>query len=259
MHRVRIPSILGLLLLLVGVFNGVVLIQNHQIIKTEAINSSAPKNVRVTNIDEKSFTVSWTTDLDSSGYVIWGPAANKIYNTVLEDNSAPSKIHQVNISNLKTSQLYFFKINSGGGTFDNSGIPWSVNTGIELEGKKNHGFISGSVQSALGRPIPNALVFATPAGGATLSSKTIENGSFSISLSNARKKDLNDILILNDKTTIEIIVIPPSLQLASAVANLESSNSLPPIQTGQTYDFTSLAPVQQVQVPSAEIIIPNNL
>ena len=31
-----------------------------------------PKNVRLANITDSSFTVTWTTDIESNGFIKWG-------------------------------------------------------------------------------------------------------------------------------------------------------------------------------------------
>ena len=78
--KLTIPTILGILFLVVGVVTGVVLLSSRQIFRIGASSDAAPKDVRVSNIDDTGFTVSWVTDKEVAGYVLWGTTQSNTTN-----------------------------------------------------------------------------------------------------------------------------------------------------------------------------------
>ncbi len=71
-RRIKLPTILGVLVLLVGLVAGIFLINKTSVFKLGANVPSTPKNVRFSNITDNSLTVTWTTDIESEGFVKWG-------------------------------------------------------------------------------------------------------------------------------------------------------------------------------------------
>lgn len=68
----KIPTILGIVLLLAGVFAGVFFLNVRQIFNLGATATNQPKNVRVSNIGDVGATLSWTTDVKTSDFISWG-------------------------------------------------------------------------------------------------------------------------------------------------------------------------------------------
>jgi len=144
-----IPTILGVLVLLLGSLAGIFLLNSAQIFKIGADASVAAKDIRVANISDTSVTISWTTDKETSGYLIWGNSQDSVNKIENEDASSQKYLnHSINLTGLTTKTKYFYKINSDGTTFDNSGIPWQVTTGASLASSKNSVLISGNVINA---------------------------------------------------------------------------------------------------------------
>jgi hypothetical protein len=65
----NIPTILGIILLLAGIFAGVFLLRNTQIFQSSASPNISPKEVRVGSISDTSATISWITDDSTEGFV----------------------------------------------------------------------------------------------------------------------------------------------------------------------------------------------
>lgn len=68
----RIPTLIGLIILLLGAAIGVYLVTNTSILRPQASPQTAPQDIRVSNITENSFTVSWTTGSETLGAVCGG-------------------------------------------------------------------------------------------------------------------------------------------------------------------------------------------
>ena len=71
--------------------------------------STAPKNVRIANITDSSFTVTWTTDDVSVGFLKYGETKN-LGKTALDKITDSSYTHYVDIENLKQQSNFYFNI-----------------------------------------------------------------------------------------------------------------------------------------------------
>jgi hypothetical protein len=88
-------------------------------------------NVRVTNLSDKGFTVSWTTNVASVGQVNYGmtPALGSSRS---EDPGAGPYTHHVSLGGLTPNTPYYFDVISGGYRDDNGGLHYTVTTGPTL-------------------------------------------------------------------------------------------------------------------------------
>lgn len=247
MKKNRIPTIVGFILLIFGLATGVILVQNRTIFRLGASSQSAPKNVRVTNISSDSFSVTWVTDREASGFIKYGEEESSLPGTQTEESAAAGFIHSVKISGLKPAISYFFKINSGGNDFDNNGIPWQQQTGQKATAPAKINLVSGSVLTSSGSPSPNSLVYLT-VNGTLLSTLTSQNGSWVISI----PFDIDPRLSL-----LEISVQAGAGGVSTAQIYPQSARPVPAIILGQIYDFKNLPPSQDSDVPQAKIEIPD--
>lgn len=257
MRTKKIPTIIGVIILVLSVAAGVLMVQFRQVFRLGASGDTTPKNVRVSNITDSSFSVSWTTDANTSGFVNYGENQNSISQIVEDQNSTTSFTHSVNLTNLKPQAQYFFKINSGGNSYDNSGTAWQIKTGPILPSPSGSNLISGSILTASGSPSKNALVYVS-IGGYLLSTITSQNGSWVIQLAQARAVDLSSFLQIDSAATLlEISVDAGPDGIASAQIYPVSAKPAPPITLGQTLDFKNLSSAGQGEIPQASIDIAN--
>src|SRR3990167_7718788 len=110
MNKFKIPTIIAIIILLVGTRAGIFLIQKTQIFKSGASPEEAPKDVRIGNVGATSFAVAWVTDKPTIGNLVWGESQNP--NQTTAANLTESDIHYVEINSLKPATTYYFKINS---------------------------------------------------------------------------------------------------------------------------------------------------
>src|SRR4030042_3679648 len=122
----RIPTITGLILIVIGLGTGIILINGRQIFRLNAKEENSPKNVRVSNINEESFSISWTTMADIKGFVKWGEKERALNQTALDklDPNTKTKNHYITINNLNINKNYYFIINSDGIDYNNNNLPW---------------------------------------------------------------------------------------------------------------------------------------
>ena len=86
LSKYRIPTIIGVLVLIAGVTTGVLIIGKQQTaLFPRAAPQFTPKQVRITNISENGFSVSWVTDEEANGLVKLGTVVNKLGQTFGDD------------------------------------------------------------------------------------------------------------------------------------------------------------------------------
>jgi len=176
MNKLKLPTLIAVIVLTMGLAAGVLLLQSKQIFKLGASPDIAPKDVRITNITDTSFTVSWTTDKKTSGFIIWGKT-EQLGQTTIPENQGLKNVHSITTRQLSLETAYFLKINSNANEFDNSGIPWRMKTGPSLKILSVPGIISGSILTATGQPAAEVTVFVSAGGISPLSATTSQDGS----------------------------------------------------------------------------------
>lgn len=252
-----IPTIIGIIVLILGVATGVLLVRGSQFFRLGAASEVSPKDVRITNISDSSITVSWVTDKETSGFIKWGESQNTPDKNELGQSQIQSTTHISTITGLAPETSYFFKINSRGSDFDANGIPWQVKTGPTLAFVRSENLISGSVITASGNPAGGALVYLTVGGGSPLSTITSESGSWVIPVFSARTQNLTGYIPLNETSTLlEISVNAGPEGVASAQIYPQSARPVPSIILGQVHDFKSLPPSSSSEIPKASIGLP---
>lgn len=256
MKNKKLPTLFGLLILTSGIALGVVLLQNRQIFRLGAEPSAVPKDVRITNINSGSFTVTWITEEETPGFVSWAESQS-LGNTAQNEVGDRSIIHSATIEGLTSETTYYFKINSAGVDFDNNGIPWQVKTAATFSDTPASFLISGVVITPSGSPAKGVLVVAQLAGASPLSSVTNEDGNWVMTLSNALSQDLKSRASYSDASTIiEISVQAGPAGVATAKIYPKDANPTPTIVLGQIHDFRNLSTSKSEELPESSLVLP---
>lgn len=252
----KIPTIIVLVILIIGVVVSVFLVRNPQIFRLGASGEITPKDVRITNITESSLTVSWTTDKETSGAVSYGKS-EALGKTVLNETEGQTFIHSAVLTGLDSNTKYFIKINSSDTLFDNNGIPWEASTGPVLTPPNQTLIISGKIIASDSQPAGGVLVYIAIGGGTPLSALTSSDGNWVIPISTSRSADLTSFITIDEENTLaEISVQGGPGGVASAQIYPISAKPAPPITLGQIYDFRNLPPSTPGETPGANIEIP---
>lgn len=233
----KIPTILGIATLAIALAAGVVATNQKQLFQSGASADQQPQNVRVSNIDNQSITITWTTSKGVSGFVNWGSSQSQTTNTELDSLPSSSYVHSVTLKNLSPSTNYYFKISSGGTIFDNSGSPWQSLTGPTISGSPISKTISGTLLKSTGSPAANALVFLSVQGAAPLSTTTSENGSFVFPVSNLRDTSLTKYANATNDAVVEISAQAGPDGTSTAQVLYGYTGNLPSMVLGQVHDF----------------------
>lgn len=251
-----LPTLIGVLILTVGVAAGLVLVERESLFRLEAELAPVPKDVRISNVSDTTATISWITTRQTQGFIVWGQNSNDLKRTATSSTGPDSFVHAVNLENLTPSSAYFIKINSGGEEYDNNGLAWAFTTGPKLTNTPPSNIISGSLLTSSGAPTQEAIIYTTVGGSSLVSTLTSNNGTWLIPISTARTQDLSSYIDVSDSTLIEISVNAGPFGVSSAQIYPEAAKPAPSMFLGQTHNFKSIDPLKETAIPEASIDIP---
>lgn len=236
-----LPSLLGVFLLLSGVAGGVLLVNRQQVFRLGASPDFTPRDVRLSNIKEDSFTVSWVTDKPSVGFINWGETSNLGSTQQSVAGGQTTTVHAANIQGLSKGRTYYFAINSNGTSYQNGATPWSQATSsIAQAGTTVR--ISGTVLEDSGSPAGGVLVFVTQ-NNFLYSTVASATGNWVISFNSSNKDGEIDVFVQGGERGI-----------ATAKSTASNSNPMGAITLGKTHDFRGMdSPDQDTSVTSASI------
>jgi len=238
----RIPTILGVFLV-ISLSASLIFIQRSQIFQSKAGGTPDPVDVRITNVTDSSFVVSWVTTKEVVGAIKTIDGLNeRIFSDVRQSNqSAMSTTHYVRAEGLEANKKYDFVILADGQSFYQSGIsPFSVTTASAITGSPPMANLaSGTVQDGAGNPAAGAIVYLSIDGIAPLSSLVTSSGNWAVSLSYAFTPDLSSLANYQEGQIVEdIFVQAGSLGTATASVYTQDDDPVPPIILGEINDFT---------------------
>jgi len=247
----KLPTILGLVILFVGLISGILLINSKAVFKLGAKTGTNPKNVRISNISYSSISVSWITDIKTSGFVKWGSSESSITKVVQDSIDQPSFTHHITILDIKPNTKIFIKINSDGQDWDNDGIAWQTKTSNKKQLNTDPFNISGSVVTESGESAGGVIVYVT-VGGELFSTTTSANGNWFMPLSSLISFDTK-------KTILEINVDAGPNGSSKALIYPASAKNTPIIVLGKTYDFRTVDTSPSSDLPVSELSIPDQV
>ena len=223
---------------------GIFLVKTKTSIEPKAAASQTPKQVRITNLTENGFSVSWITDQPTAGLVKYGTEASSIKQTMMDDRDQLSgeagsfEIHHVTLKNLVPQSKYYFKLESGGKQFDNNGKPFEETTGAVLGTPPAADPVYGTVLTPSGTGAEGAVVYVNVANAAPLSALAKTSGNWALSLSTARSTDLSSYLTYDTQATIVNLLVQGGKQGTAPVITTTTNDSpVPDITLGQSHDF----------------------
>lgn len=238
----RIPTVVGLLILIAGLVVGVVLVNSRTSLQTKAGPTESPKNVKVTNRGATTLSISWTTDIPMTGYVKYSEDPAKVTlpaGDVRDQISGTSQSytnHYINITGLGANKTYYFLIGSGSQTYNDNNKPYQVRT-FAAASSPAEDVVSGKIVNTDSSPVNGAIVFVDLDGAETLSAITKSDGAWRLNLSSARSKDGKTITIDPQKTLLSIFVQAGTSGTATATTNTAKAKPVPDILMGKNQNF----------------------
>lgn len=238
----RIPTLLGILILIGGLVAGVVLVNMRQGLESKAGPTESPKNIKISNRSSTTFSVSWTTDIPLTGLVKYSEDPAKITTPAgdardqISGTSQGYTNHSINVTGLGASKTYYFLIVSGSGTYDDNGKPFQIRTTAQVITPPED-VIFGKVVGTTGEPINNAIVFVEAEGGESLSGITKTDGTWRLNLANARDKEGKVLTYDQQKTLLSIFVQAGTAGTATAITDTSKDTPVPDVVLGKNQSF----------------------
>ena len=248
----RIPTLAGLTILIVAMVAGVFLFsEGTGVFAPRATPQTTPKNIKITNVTDTGFTVSFLTDESTPGFLKYGTAENELdaqagdERDQLTGSVLPYTMHHIPVRGLQPNTNYYFTLGTGTqSTFTNNGVPFQVRTAQNSGTQPVAKTVYGSVTNETGVPAEGAVVYVKHPAAGELSSLVKNSGSWAVYLSNARTPNGvgyaettdDDILLISVQGT----ALTQKAQITTTVANAQ------PVETiayGQT--TTQTAPLTE--------------
>lgn len=240
--RFRIPTFVGILLVIALVGAIITLFEWYSRKPSSASGSVVPTNVAVTNVTDTGFTVVWTSASPATGVVtLLSPKHTP--STFFDDRDTTGKMktyltHSVTLRSLAPTTSYTFQILSNGKRYNEEDAkPYSITTALGISGRDT-GLepAYGAINDAGGSPVAGAIVFVTLEQGQLLSAITSLSGSWLLSLGFARTASLTKYLDGTNRLT-EMIRVLWGDQEATAITDTLNDAPVPTMILGKTYDF----------------------
>lgn len=205
-----LSSLLQLSVLIFGLVLAVLLTDQAQKYIGRATVSPKPKEVKITNVSESSFSVSWKTDRPSTGAVILKGTPERIFfddRTGTYTTNSLFVTHHVTLKNLEPGQTYFFLIQSGKERYNSEEGDYQVTLPQPLSSPLPNPFsVYGKVLAKNQTPAPDTLVYLIFKEAQMLSTLTDGNGNFVLTSNNLRTKDFNNYYspVVNETVTLNL-------------------------------------------------------
>lgn len=271
MNQRKIPTFLGLLLVIGAVFLFSIAFERISPLLSRAHPSAEPQNITFTNITDTSFTATWTTQSPATGAVlIDGAGTGTAYDQ--RDESQPGEgaspvlgaytQHSVIVRNLEPQKTYGVRILSNRTLYQEGLAPYNITTAPVISGDGTLlEPVYGTVAYEDGKPATGAIVYVEPEGGQVLSSIVTESGTWVIPLNMARTADLSAFLPQEERIT-ETIIVRSDQGESIAITDTLNDNPVPSMTIGKEYDYRKIqaeapplpSPIAQATAPPPTVL-----
>lgn len=235
-----IVTLLGIAFLTLAVGTTAFLSQKQQSLRSLAGGSEAPKEIKITNLTENSFSVSWITENEVIGSVGYGTDSS-LGITALEDRvgTAKSRVHHVTLKPLQPATTYYFKITSGKGQYGTGTGAYVVTTPALIGTPPPPQTVYGSLLNQDGSAFTDrgVVYVSIPGGGEASTVINPANGNWSVSISTIRTKDESSYVNLTNNTSLTLLVQAGGGETSQATVKLVQTQPVPTMTLGQTYNF----------------------
>ncbi|MBI2621139.1 MAG: hypothetical protein HYW63_00640 [Candidatus Levybacteria bacterium] len=243
----KIPTLIGLSIIILGTVLTTFLVKRDTIFQLRAGPDQEPKNVKITNISDDSFTLTYITEDEAIGTLSYGESQNLLDNVVLDDRDQLSqsvnkyKIHSITTRDLNPDISYYFSITSGDKKYLDNENPYRLQTGKIIN--KNPSFqipLNGKVVMPDGTPVTEGVVYVGINGAQELSTLINSDGTYTIPLNSLRTASFDDYFTINSTAIINIEIYSENLFSSVSVSPSEI-NPVPLITLSNNYDFSNFS------------------
>ena len=272
---IRIPTLLGIFLILVTLASTSYLANQGVITIGRASLTQAPQRVRITNVSDTSFTVSYKTETPTLGSLNTGK--DKSLGLVINDDrdsqtAKPHVLHYFTVKNLAPNTLYYFSIVSGDTIYTNNNTPFTVTTRELGDTTSSPNSMSGKIITQEATAPQEAIVYVKKSSDPKSISTLVNNdGTYSLDVSkigiknNSSDSHILQMLVLGDQKESNITIRSsaihpvPIITLAKDYDFIQnvlepSASTSANFQSFPSFNFTSNSTIPQIITPKNEEI-----
>lgn len=238
----KIPTLLGLSLLITALVLGIGIYLYQQKTLAAQRNINTPKDIQVINLTDSQATIIWWTDEPSTGQIKY--SNGNLPDQLQKDNRDLSEIsthqvHFVTLRNLSPESNYSYQVVSSGFFYPEK--PLTFTTAKALEESPQNRPLRGSVLNVNLNPIDEALVFLQINGAAQMATFTSTAGNFIIPLKELRTTDLSSPFTIAANTPATLTIKKGDKQSqVDLILPLSDKQLLPPLTLGQNINLRDL-------------------
>jgi hypothetical protein len=215
-----------------------------------------PQNVRITNVTNDTFTVSYETSDSVFGVLSYGESQS-LGKSGLDDrdqetgNVTNHKAHNITIRNLSPDKKYYFSIISGKDTYLNNDLPYEITTGSEISDvPSSQEPISGKIILPDGKAPIEAIIYATIEGSQVISTLVKNDGTFIIPLNSLRNSDFSAFFEFNPEQVVKLLIEGDGLQ-SNVTLSLSQVAPVPIVTLSNDYNF--IDSLEKIATSSADL------
>lgn len=257
----RIPTIIGLSVLIVLIFGALWFYFDLQE-KTNAEKMQfRPQNVQFVNITPNSIGVIWETQTKSIGSIKFSQSNNlnnpiaKIEKLIKIPLTTPTyqttdvrnilgeetrTTHLVSLKNLSPSTTYYYQIVDNDFSFPDKPLYFQT---LSVSNQKTNPLnqpIRGTVIDQNSNAVTNAIVKLKVKGASPLANYTGKNGNFIITTEDLRSENLKNFYQIQNGTLATLTILYNDLSSEVLLKLGDTPELLPPIIIGRNFDFTNI-------------------
>lgn len=248
MFSKKIPTFIGLAVLLIGAVIGVVFIGQNTDFLPRAAPEYIPREVKLTNISDSSFSVSWVTRESTIGFIQYGTDQKNLSELAVDERDQLSgssglyRTHYITLQGLSPQQVYYYKLGSQGKQlYDNEGEAFSTSTGPIVSNNSNVVTAFGKVFTPAKTPAEGSMVYLMLPNATPLSALVKQNGTWTINMSTARTPDLQGLATFDPDMEAVNLLVRASEDLTSQVSAITKHvRPVSDIILGQVSDLTKV-------------------
>lgn len=257
----KIPTILGLLLLIGGSFLGVKLTTQTTSFNTNAATDCTPiAPIQARNLTHQSVDISFTTSGECNGYL---NLSSQIYRDVRKQTSSledsKTKTHYFQITGLTPATKYTYDIYFAGKKYSTNTIFTTLST---PSGTQSSGRLAwGKVVDTQDKALPWIILYLDLPGTSPLSAFTSSEGNWSIPFSVALDSSTKTWLNQPSSGSEDFTLTNNSLENMTVSNTTNNNNPVPDIIFGQGLKTTnsSVNPIKTGQIGSQPTVAPNQV
>lgn len=259
----QIPTIFGLLILVIALGVGLFFFSDGLgVFAPRATPQTTPKSIKITNVTDTSFSVSFLTDESTVGFVKYGTSAEDLRSQASDDRDQLSgsvgqyTLHHITVRSLQPNTTYHFNLGTNSRSeFNNQGSPFTVQTAATGTPDAAAKTIYGNVTGVGGSPAAGSVVYISAEGLGELSALVKDSGSWAMPLTTARNEDGTEFANLSDDDVLTVTVQGPlSTQVTQTTVAIKDAQPMasisldPNVVSSATTTEPSSSPSPQIPV-----------